>query len=120
MNKKQGSIKKNKLSGVYKRPSSKRLHFSATDNIKEARRDGNCTIHELDCDIEEQQVNKISKKISEKTPCYHIDDRDDSFRIERDSPDKNLLDNSLGYSVFKRAVYDDVKRRALPLARQGK
>ncbi len=69
-NKKQGSRKKSKLSGVYQRPPSKRLHFSATDKVKEARKEGKHTTHDLDSDVEEQHVDKISNKTSQKRLAY--------------------------------------------------
>ncbi len=64
---------------MYQRPTSKRLH--ATDRIKEARKEGKHTTHDLDSDVEEQHINKISNKTSEKEPCFHIDVEDNSFQM---------------------------------------
>lgn len=40
----------------------------------------------------------------------YIDNNDDSLHIERDGIDNSLLDTSMGYSLYKRAVYDKVKK----------
>ncbi len=55
-NEKQGTSRRNKLSNVYQGPTSDRVDFSVMENIKQARKGTNRTIHELNFDVEEQHV----------------------------------------------------------------
>ncbi len=59
LNEKQGTSRRNKLSNVYQGPTSDRVDFSAMENIKQARKGTNRTIHELNFDVEEQHVREI-------------------------------------------------------------
>ncbi len=114
--KRKNSCKKNKTSSTYQKPPPNDLHFSATESTKQSRKQGKVSKPDscINTSVDNQPIDlthEIETKSPQKTPCFYIDSNDDLLHIERDGIDDSLLDTSMGYSLYKRVVYDEVKRK---------